>query len=296
MSSHSKDESPRMACSHVPCELNGARFWGNRGAMAAWIDLARATWSGYRRHNGPWLAAALAYFAAFAIAPLIIVLVAIAGFFLHSHRQVLDAIYTAMPPGGGAAVRAIVTATFAQRRHSEIAQIAGWIVFVVAAIGLFGSLQFALNSAWDVEQRKRTLRQTLTDRALSFCMMLVAALLLLISVVANAALNALSAPKAGDFTISFVVVWALFTLLFEYLPDTRIAWRDACAGGALTAILFVIGQSLLGWYLGRAAVTSAYGAFGSLVVFLLWANYSAQIVLLGAEFTHAYAQRRSLHP
>jgi membrane protein len=264
--------------------------------MAAWIELARATWDGYQRHNGPWLAAALAYFAAFAIAPLIIVVVAISGLFLHAHRQVLDTVYAAMPPGGGSAVRAIVAATFAQRRHGEIAQIAGWIVFVFAAIGLFGSLQSALNAAWDLEQRKRSPWRAIADRALTFCMMLVAAFLLLISVVANAVLNALSAPKAGDFALSLVVVWALFTLLFEYLPDTRVAWRDACTGGALTALLFVVGQSVLGWYLGRAAITSAYGAFGSLVVFLLWANYSAQIVLLGAEFTHAYAQRRSLHP
>ncbi len=273
--------------------------------MATAIALARDTWSSYQRHNGQWLAAALAYFAAFAIAPLIIVVVEIAGFFLHNHHQALHAIYSAMPAAGGAAVRQIVAASFSHPRQNVLAQIVGWAVFVVAAIGLFSSLQFALNAAWDVEGQRHGLWQTVKERALSFCMMLVAALLLILSVILNTVLSAFSAAlashgaavvnltKGTDFVVSLIVVWLLFTLLFEYLPDTRIAWRDVWIGAGITALLFVIGQTLLGWYLGRMAITSSYGAFGSLVVFLLWANYSAQTVLLGAEFTHAYAQRRT---
>lgn len=275
--------------------------------MNAWIGLARETWGSYQRHNGQWLAAALAYFAAFAVAPLVIVVVEIAGFFLHGHQPALHAIYAAMPAAGGQAVREIVTATFAHPRQSVLTQVVGWGLFVVAAIGLFSSLQFALNTAWDLEQQRRGLWQTVRDRALSFGMMLVAALLLMLSVIFNTLLTAFSAAlarhgaaivsvgKSTDFLVSLVVVWLLFTLLFEYLPDTRIAWRDVWVGAGITALLFVLGQTLLGWYLGRAAVASAYGAFGSLVIFLLWANYSSQIVLLGAEFTHAYAQRRAAH-
>lgn len=274
--------------------------------MASWIALAKDTWSSYQRHNGQWLAAALAYFAAFAIAPLIIVVVEIAGFFLHSHQQALHAIYSAMPAAGGTAVRQIVSATFMHPRQSVLAQIVGWAVFVVAALGLFSSLQFALNAVWDVEQQRRGLWQTIRERAWSFCMMLVAALLLMLSIAFNTVLNTFStslahhgaavagAGKVTDFVVSFLVVWVLFTVLFEYLPDTRIAWRDVWGGAGITALLFVIGQSLLGWYLGCAAVASIYGAFGSLVIFLLWANYSSQIVLLGAEFTHVYAQRRGV--
>ena len=276
--------------------------------MAIWIALARNTWSSYQRHNGQWLAAALAYFAAFAIAPLIIVVVEIAGFFLNSHHQALHAIYSAIPAAGGTAVRQIVTATFSQPRKSVVTQIVGWIVFVVAAIGLFSALQFALNAAWDLQQQRRGFWTTVRERALSFCMMLVAALLLMLSVIGTTVLQAFSAElashgaavvelsKTADFLISLLVVWLLFTLLFEYLPDTRIAWRDVWVGAGITALLFVIGQSLLGWYLGRTAVASTYGAFGSLVIFLLWANYSSQIVLLGAEFTHVYAQWREAHP
>lgn len=275
--------------------------------MATFIALTRDTWSSYQRHNGQWLAAALAYFAAFAIAPLVIVVVEIAGFFLHSHQQALNAIYAAMPPSGGNAVRQIVTATFAHQRQSVLAQVVGWALFVVAAAGLFSSLQFALNAAWDIEQRHHGFWKTVQERALSFCMMLAAALLLMISIMANTILNAFSASiaregtalvslsKVADFGLSFVVVWLLFSLLFEYLPDTRVAWQDVWIGAGITALLFVAGQSVLGWYLGRAAVASTYGAFGSLVIFLLWANYSSQIVLLGAEFTHVYAQRRGTH-
>lgn len=276
--------------------------------MATWIALARNTWNSYQRHNGQWLAAALAYFAAFAIAPLIIVVVEIAGFFLNSHHQALHAIYSAMPSAGGTAVRQIVSATFAHPRKSIIAQVVGWALFVVAAIGLFSALQFALNAAWDIEPQRNGFWKTVRERAWSFCMMLVAALLLMVSVISNTVLNAFSASLAShgaavaslsktvDFLVSFAVVWLLFTLLFEYLPDTRIAWRDVWIGAGITSLLFVIGQSLLGWYLGRTAATSTYGAFGSLVIFLLWANYSSQIVLLGAEFTHVYAQWRDAHP
>lgn len=270
------------------------------------LDLLRETWASYQRHNGQWLAAALAYFAAFATAPLIIVLVEIAGFFLHNNQHALDTIFAYLQRDlgpGTDAVRAIVTATLDRQRNGLIAQIAGWTLFVVAALGLFSALQFALNTVWEVPPEKLGIWQTVRRRAFSFAMMLVVAALLLLSVLANAALSAASAYlphlfarpaasfQAGDLVISFAVIWLLLAVLFEYLPDTRIAWRNVWIGAGLTALFFVAGQFLLGWHLGRAGFSSAYGAFGSLVVFLLWANYSAQIVLLGAEFTHVYARR-----
>jgi membrane protein len=97
--------------------------------------------------------------------------------------------------------------------------------------------------------------------------------------------------KVLDFIISFGVITAVFALLFEYLPECHIEWYDVWPGALFTSFLFVIGQFLLGWYLGRAGISSTFGAFGGLVVFLVWVNYSAQIILLGAEFTHVYAQR-----
>ena len=271
-----------------------------------WFALMRETWSDFQRHNAQWLAAALAYFAAFAAAPLIIVVVEIAGFILHDHRHVLDVIFNYMQRdlgSGSQAIRQIVTATFNQSRTTAWAQIVGWAIFVFAAIGLFGSLQFALNTAWDVGNQRMSLWQNLLARAIGFAMMLVVALLLLASVFANAALTVASSylashydglatlVKVADFALTLFLVWMLFAALFRFLPNCRIAWGDVWMGAAITALLFTVGQFLLGWYLGRAGVTSVYGAFGSLVAFLLWANYTSQIFLFGAEFTHVYAQR-----
>lgn len=270
------------------------------------LALLKQTWADYGRHHGQWLAAALAYFAAFAVAPLIIVFVEIAGFIIHSHQHVLNLIfhYIDRDAGSGArALREIVASSFGRTRNGAVAQIIGWGIFVVAALGLFSSLQFALNTVWETQPSKTTILTTLRQRGWTFVVMLGIALLLLVSLGVNTALNAATAyltpvspafatlMKAADFLASFAVVWAGFALLFICLPDTRPTWRDVRLGAGVTAFLFVVGQFLVGWYLGTASLASTYGAFGSLVAFLLWVNYSAQIFLFGAELTHVYAHR-----
>lgn len=204
---------------------------------------------------------------------------------------------------GAGAVKQMVAATFNEPRKGILAEIIGWVVFIVAAVGLFASVQFALNTVWDVVPKKMTLKETIAQRGWSFAVMLGIALLLLISMGVNAVLTMMSAylthvfpgfatlMKIADFAVSFAVLWAAFALLYEYLPECKIEWRDVWVGAAVTSFLFVVGQFLLGWYLGRAGVSSGYGAFGSLVVFLIWVNYSAQIVLFGAEVTQVYAKR-----
>lgn len=272
--------------------------------MRSAISLLRETWSDYQRHNGAWLAAALAYFAAFAVTPLIIVLVEIAGFFVHNNKHVLDLIFTYMQRdigSGSDAIRQFVAARSNRPQRDLISQIVGWTIFVIAAVGLFGALQFALNTVWGVANLKQGLRGAARQRILGFVMMLIVAALLLVSVVANAAIAAVSSylARAGlttlvqvaDFGLTFALVWLLFALLFWYLPNARIRLRDVWLGAGITALLFTIGQVLLGWYIGRAGLSSAYGAFGSLVAFLIWANYTAQIFLFGAEFTRVYARR-----
>jgi membrane protein len=270
------------------------------------VPVAKQSWADFQRHHAQWLAAALAYFAAFAIAPLIIVLVEIAGLVIQDHQRVLNMIfgYLQRDAGAGAgAVKQMVSATFNQPRKGVVAEIIGWIVFVVAAVGLFSAVQFALNTIWDITPKKTTLKETIRQRASSFAVMLGIAFVLLLSMGVNAVLTMMSAyfthifpgfatlMKIADFFISFGVLWVAFALLYEYLPECKIEWRDVWVGSAVTSFLFVIGQFLLGWYLGRAGVSSGYGAFGSLVVFLIWVNYSSQIVLFGAEVTQVYAQR-----
>jgi membrane protein len=270
------------------------------------VPIAKQAWADFQRHNGQWLAAALAYFAAFSIAPLIIVLVEIAGLVIHDHQRVLNLVFGYLQKDAGAgagAVKQIVAATFNEPRKGILAQIIGWIVFIVAAVGLFGAVQFALNTVWDVTPEKKSLKETIRQRASSFAVLLGIAFILLVSMAVNAVLTVMAAylmhvfpgfptlMKIVDFVVSFGVLWAAFALLYEYLPECKIEWSDVWVGAAVTSFLFVIGQFLLGWYLGRAGVSSGYGAFGSLVVFLIWVNYSAQIMLFGAEVTQIYAQR-----
>ncbi|HEX3459069.1 MAG TPA: YihY/virulence factor BrkB family protein [Candidatus Baltobacteraceae bacterium] len=273
--------------------------------VAAFGSLVKETVAEFQRHKAPWLAAAIAYFALFAIAPLMIVVVEIAGLFLGSHRVVLDQLhgYLAQTAGVEAArgIDAIVTSTFSQRRSGFVAQTAGWVAFVLGAVGFFGSLQEALNTIWDVKPEKSGFLKLVKEKIPSFVMVLGVAFVLLISLALNSVVSAAEAATATilpvfpltarivDTGLSLVLVTLVFGLLYEYLPDCRIAWRDVWLGAATSAILFVAGQTLLAWYIGRAAVASSYGAFGGIVVFLVWAFYSAQIFLLGAEFAHVYA-------
>jgi membrane protein len=278
-----------------------------RQAIGQIVPLAKETFTEFQRHKAQWLAAAIAYFTIFAIAPLIIVVVEITGLFLADHQAVLNRLYDYMSssagPSAAQGIQAIVAATFSQRRVGLLAQIIGWTVFVVAALGLFSSLQEALNTVWDVTPEKKTLLETIKGRALSFALVLAIAFLLLVSLGITAAMTIAghemahvlpgfpTLAKLLDFGISFAMITVLFALLFEYLPERRIAWRDVWLGAAVSTLLFVIGQFLLGWYLGRAGVSSGYGAFGGLIVFMIWTYYSAQIMLFGAEFTHVYARR-----
>lgn len=281
-------------------------------ALPAPVQLVKDTYGNFTKHKGQWLAAALAYFTIFAIAPLIIVLVEIGGFILGSHGSLRDEIFTYLGqtagPAGTDAVRAIVDATLNHQGQGIISQIIGWAIFIVAAIGMFGALQDTLNTVWEVQPQPRSgIIATIKNRVLSFGLLLAVAFILLVSLGVTTAISALAMQLNGllpglptlvkviDFAISFGVITVLFAMIYRYLPDVRIEWRDVWAGAALTAALFDVGQFLLGWYLGRASVASAYGAFGSLVVFLLWTNYSAQIFLFGAEFTHAFARRHGSH-
>jgi membrane protein len=280
----------------------------HRGVAKAFVALAKDSFAGFQRHRAQWLAAAIAYFTVFAIAPLIIVIVEIGGFVLGSHRTLLDQLYGYLSQTAGTnsakAIEAIVSTTFNQRRSGLVAQIIGWSIFIFGAIGLFAALQDAMNIVWEVPKRSGGWLRMVRDRAISFGLVIVMALALLVSLASNAAINAGEQALASvhpvlpmllkvvDFVVTFAIVTGIFGLLYQFLPDRSIKWRDVWPGALLTSLLFVVGESLLGWYLGRAGISSGYGAFGALVVFLLWVNYSTQILLLGAEFARAYATRR----
>jgi membrane protein len=265
------------------------------------VSLLKETVANFTRHKGQWMAAAIAYFTMLAIAPLIIVVVEIAGAFLGQHQAILDELYRYLAQSAGPSaeigVRSIVTSTFNQHNAGVLAQIISWSIFVLAAIGLFTALQSALNTVWDVESNAQPILEAIRTRAVALVVVIFIALLLMVLLGVDAVLNTSSffsaVSKIGQFVVSFVLTAVAFAVLFTFLPETHVERRSAWLGATVTALLFVGGQFVLGWYLGRAALSSTYGAFGGLVAFLIWVNYSAQIVLLGAEFTHVLATRAS---
>lgn len=270
------------------------------------FQLARQTFKEWGEDKVPRLGASLAYYTIFSIAPLLVMAMAIAGLVLDP-AEVKTAVLTQM--GGlvgadGADLVATIIESAQKPATGMLAAGLGLVTLLLGALGVFGQLQDALNTIWEVKPKPgRGLRGLIQDRLLSLSMVLVVGFLLLVSLMVSTALAAVGGWVGGllpeselllglvNFGLSFVVIMALFAVMFKYLPDAQIAWRDVWVGAAITALLFTIGKQLIELYLGNASVTSSYGAAGSLVVVLLWVYYSSQIFLLGAEFTQVYANQ-----
>ena len=279
------------------------------------VDTFKETFAAWNGDKAPRLAAAIAYSTMFAIAPLIIITIAIVGAVLgfagttHPHTAVENALLLdvsrAAGPEAAQLVRGMVDASFGRPRQTIIAQIAGWIAFIVGASTLFAALQDALNTVWDAKPPvHRNLFVLLRDRMASLAMILVIGFLLMMSFLLNVAIAYATSnltrfvPFAGNGTVlaglnwivSVVVIALLFGLMFRVLPDVEIRWSDVRIGAFFTALLFVGGQAVIGIYIGKAGIASAYGAAGALLAVLIWIYYSASILLLGAEFTKIYAR------
>lgn len=252
----------------------------------------------------PRLGAALAFYATFALAPLLLVVVAIAGIVFGreaAEGRLLGEIRELVGDKGGDALQAMVAAA-GKQGSGILAGLAGSGVLLFGAIGLFGELQDALNTIWKVQLKPgQGVWGLIRSRLLSFALVLGVACLLLGSLVVSAVMAAMNGLLGGppnnaifDFIsrlVSVAAITGLFAMLYRYLPDAVIAWRDVWFGAAVTAILFMLGNSIVGLYLGQTALTSVYGAAASFAVLLLWNYYTAQIFLLGAELTKTYAIR-----
>lgn len=257
--------------------------------------------------KAPRMAAALAYFTIFSLAPLLIVVIAIAGAALGQQAvrgELFGQISGVMGEETAGFVEEMV-ANARQPNQSAIATVIGLVTLLLGAGGVFGQLQDALNTAWDVEPKPTNgIIALLKARFLSFAMVLGVGFLLLVSLVLTAVLASITGvfseavPGIGGVLaqifnqiLSFSVITVLFAMIYKYLPDTRIEWRDVWVGAAFTSLLFAIGKYLIGLYLGNSSVASSYGAAGSLIVILLWIFYSSQLLLIGAEFTQVWARR-----
>jgi membrane protein len=253
------------------------------------------------------LGAALAYYAAFSMAPLLVIIVSIVNFVYRTDElpQVQRQIALVVGNRAAEAIVATIRGIHAQG-GSTMATVISIITLLIGATGLFTGLQDAMNTIWNVPPRPvRLWSEFLRTRFLSFVLVIAISILLLASLVLSAALAAIGAyfqawfPITAavwplmDFFVSFGITTVLFAMIFKILPDVYVRWSDVWIGAAVTAALFAIGKIIIGMYLGRSAFVSAYGAAGSLAVLLVWVYYSAQILFLGAEFTQVYANRYS---
>jgi membrane protein len=265
------------------------------------VNLVKETFSEWSEDNVARLAAALSYYTAFAIAPLLVIAIAIAGFFFDRQaatNQIGQQVSGLLGSTAGQAVNGMVEAAGANKGTGIVATVIGIVTLLFGASGVFGELQSSLNTIWEVAPKpNQGIWATIRQRFFSFTMVVGVGFLLLVSLVVSTALGALGNLfgtsiiwKVINFAISFGVTTLLFALVYKVLPDVKIQWSDVWIGAVVTALLFTIGKAALGWYLGRQGTTSAYGAAGSFVALLLWVYYAAQILFLGAEFTQVYAK------
>jgi membrane protein len=265
----------------------------------------------WMRHDAPTMAASLAYYAVFSIAPLLMIAISVAGFVFGrqaAEGQVMVQLQGMLGPDSARAVEKMLQN--AGRPASGIAAgLIGIVALLVGASGVMGQLQSSLNRIWEVSTRHLGgVKGMVRDRFLSFTMVLGVGFLLLVSLLASAAMAALG-KYMGDrlpfgeavlhelnLAVSFAVITVLFALIFHFVPDVHVLWRHAFLGGAVTSLLFTAGKFAIGLYLGKSTLASSYGAAASLVVLLVWVYYSAQILFFGAELTHVVATRQTARP
>ncbi len=273
--------------------------------QAIW-KLFQETFQEWSEDKASRLAAALAYYTIFSIAPLLIIVIAIAGA-VYGEEAARGEIVRQIQGLVGASGAEFIQTAIQNANKPQTGMMASIIsvgVLLLGATGLFTELQDSLNTIWEVKPKPgRTVTNMIRLRFLSFAMVLGIGFLLLVSLIISAALAALATYFSNlipgvdflwqilNFIISFVITTFLFGLIFKVLPDVKIAWSDVLIGASLTSFLFSIGRFLLGQYLGNGSFGSTYGAAGSLVVILAWVNYAAQILFFGAEFTQVYSRR-----
>ena len=267
--------------------------------------LLQSTFEIWSDHNAPRLGAALSFYMLLSMAPLLILLVTICGlvFSEASARQQIMAQATAIAGQAGEHTISMLMENAARPKSGILASVVALVTLLLGASGVFLELRDSLNTIWDApKQTGSALRTMVWTRLTSFGMVLGLGLLLLVSLVLSAAitiienfffglipLNVAVLSRVANFIIPLIAISVLFALIFKFVPDVPIAWRDVVVGAVVTAVLFSIGKALLAYYLGTVGVGSTYGAAGSLVAFVVWVYYSAQIFFFGAVFTKNYA-------
>ena len=294
--------SPRNTSDPVPDQKTKERSTMN---LKPGLTLIKESFQEWQKDGALDLGAALAYYAIFSLAPLLLIVIAVAGLVWGRDAvqgQLIGQLRGLVGEQGGQAIQTMVANAGKQGGSGVLATIVGVVTILFGATGVFVQLQSSLDHIWNVEPRPGGgIWSFVKTRMLSFGMVLGIGFLLLISLVVTTAVSAVGAWATGllpaakvlvegaAFVLSFVLITLLFAMIFKVLPDVKIAWRDVWIVAAVTAFLFTVGKFLIGFYLAKSSVASTYGAAGSLVIVLLWIYYSSQILFLGAEFTQVYA-------
>ncbi|MBW4483682.1 MAG: YihY/virulence factor BrkB family protein [Tildeniella torsiva UHER 1998/13D] len=272
------------------------------------LRLLKQAFQAWNRDQASQLAAALAYYTLFSLAPLLILAIAIASLFFDNaavRDQLMGQVESLM---GGASADFVRTVLDNANRPGEntgwVASVISIVLLIVGATGVLSQLQMALNTIWNIEARPGVgIIDQFRKRLLSLGMIIVIGFLLLVSLVATSVISGFSGylqtlmpgldalVQLFNIVVGFGLTTLLFALMFKYLPDAVIAWRDVWFGAAATAILFSVGKYLIGLYLGNSSFASSYGAAGSVIILLVWVFYSAQILFYGAELTKVYSRQ-----
>jgi membrane protein len=257
-------------------------------------------------HRSARLGAALAYYSVFSMGPLLLIVTSVAGLLFGADAvrgRIIAEFRSLLGETGSKAVEAILAGA-SSPQSGRVAAAVGLVLLLVAAVGVVAQLKDALNTIWNVEDpRDASWGWYARTYIVSFAGVLALGFLLAVSLVISTGLAAITSLlgvstedalglEAANFVVSLALLTALFAMLFKWFPDTDIAWRDVWFGAVLTALVFNLGKLVIGWYVGTQGLDSTYGAAASIVVLMLWVYYTAQIVLFGAEVTHAYATVR----
>jgi membrane protein len=275
----------------------------SKGWLGRFIEIVRTAVSSFMEDEALTRGAAIAFYAVTSIAPVLLIVVAIAGLVFGREAAsgaIVDELGSLMGRDSAKLLQTAIS-NASTPAHSVIASIIGVVTLIVTASGVFGEMQSALNVIWKAKPKSGTLSRLIRARTASLGLVAALGFLLMISLVVSTALNAFAnylnaiLPFAHaillvlDFIISFALQALLFAAIYKVLPDRHLRWRDVIAGAMLTTLLFTVGKLLISLYLGSSSMASSYGAAGSLIIILLWVYYSGQLFLLGAEFTKAYA-------
>ena len=266
--------------------------------------LLKKAGSDWMDHNDSSQGAAIAFYTVLSLAPLLVVVVAVAGFFFGQDAvrgQVFWQLRNLIGSQAASTVQSLLKAAY-HPAAGIAASVIGFLILLMGASGVFLQLRQTLNYIWGVDPNVDSgFGGILRSRLFSFAMVLGIGFLLVVSLAVSAVISAMGSYASQmisvpapvllgvNFVITFAVTSFLFALIYKFVPEKKIEWDDVATGAIFTALLFDVGKVIIGLYLGKASVGSAYGAAGSLVVLLVWVYYSSQVFLYGAEFTHVYA-------